>query len=373
LAIPYSTDLTGHYLVVFMHDLEALSRVFHRFAELECSGMSALYESLCHSIAEDGEVLAIAANARTGQPVPNLFMAAVHWLLMKGTNHQVSAYYPDLCLGAVEPGDPYPSFRSFCLDQREEITALISVRLVQTNVVRRCAVLLPAFAEAMGEATRRPLALVAIGASAGLNLFWDRYAYSYSDGRRWGDVGSPVQLSSVIRGEGRLTLPESIPDVIFRVGLDLNPVDIGDPDAVGWLKALVWPERREEARILDSAIESAQDNPPHLLAGDALELLPEVLRGVPPDSTLCLYHSHMLNQLSEEDRGRFEAIIDQHGAMRDLNLISLEGRAGGHHSAIELTQYQSCTKTTRHLADCDSHGNWIQWLESGSALTGSKV
>jgi hypothetical protein len=234
-------------------------------------------------------------------------------------------------------------------------------------------VLLPAFAEAMGEATRRPLALVAIGASAGLNLFWDRYAYSYSDGRRWGDVGSPVQLSSVIRGEGRLTLPESIPDVIFRVGLDLNPVDIGDPDAVGWLKALVWPERREEARILDSAIESAQDNPPHLLAGDALELLPEVLRGVPPDSTLCLYHSHMLNQLSEEDRGRFEAIIDQHGAMRDLNLISLEGRAGGHHSAIELTQYQSCTKTTRHLADCDSHGNWIQWLESGSALTGSKV
>jgi hypothetical protein len=345
-----------------MHDLETLSLVFHRFAELECPGMSALYESLCNSIAEDSDVLAIAANARPGQPVPNLFMAAVHWLLMKDANHPVSAYYPDLCLGPAEQGDPYPSFRSFCLKRREEITALISVRLVQTNVVRRCAVLLPAFAEAIGENTRKPLSLVAIGASAGLNLFWDRYAYSYSDGRLWGDPDSPVQLSSVIRGDGRPPLPESIPDVVFRVGLDLNPVDIRDPDAVAWLKALVWPERREEAGILDNAIDLAQDNPPHILAGDALELLPEVLRDVPTDSTLCLYHSHMLNQLSQEARGRFEEIIDQQGSVSDLNLISLEGRAGGHHSAIELTQYKSGVKTTRHLADCDSHGNWIQWL-----------
>ena len=365
MTIPGVINLTGPYIVLSMHDLEALSRVFHRFAELECPDMSALYESLCHSIAEDKDVLAIAANARSGQPVPNLFMAAVHWLLMRDGEHPVSAYYPDLCLGPAEPGDPYPSFRSFCLERREEITALISVRLVQTNVVRRCAVLLPAFAEAIGEDQEKPLSLVAIGASAGLNLFWDRYAYSYSDGRRWGDGGSPVQLSSVIRGEGRPSLPAAIPDVVFRVGLDLNPVDISDPDAVAWLKALVWPERREEATILDNAIELAQDHPPTLLAGDALELLPQVLQGIPPDSTLCLYHSHMLNQLSQEARGRFEDIIDQHGAARDLNLISFEGRAGGHHSAIELTQYQSGAKTIRHLADCDSHGNWIQWMESG--------
>jgi hypothetical protein len=259
MARPNAANLLGPHLVVFMHDLETLARIFHRFAELECPGMSALYESLCHSIAEDREVLAIAANARSGQPVPNLFMAAVHWLLMRGAEHPVSAYYPDLCLGPVEPGDPYSSFRSFCLERREEITALISVRLVQTNVVRRCAVLLPAFAEAFGESREKPLSLVAIGASAGLNLFWDRYAYSYSDGRHWGDADSPVQLSSVIRGDGRPPLPESIPDVVFRVGLDLNPVDIGDPDAVDWLKALVWPERRDEARILDNAIESAQE------------------------------------------------------------------------------------------------------------------
>jgi len=58
--------------------------------------MSALYESLCHSLAEDRDRLAIAANARPGQPVPNLFMAAVHWLLLAGARHAVTDYYPDL-------------------------------------------------------------------------------------------------------------------------------------------------------------------------------------------------------------------------------------------------------------------------------------
>ena len=361
MAKPNAANLTRLRLFVSMYDLETLARVFHRFAELECPGMSALYESLCHSIAEDWEVMAIAANARSGQPVPNLFMAAVHWLLMRDADHPVSAYYPDLSPETVSQGDPYPHFRSFCLERREEITALLRTRLVQTNVVRRCAVLLPAFHEAMGKDKDRPLSLVAIGASAGLNLFWDRYYYYYSDGRHWGDPDSPVQLSSVIRGDRRPPLPDSIPQVVSRVGIDLNPVDIGDPDAVGWLKALIWPERREEARTLENAVELAKDDAPPLLAGDALELLPEVMGGLAPDSTLCLYHSHMLNQLSPEAKDRFDEMIDQHGAVRDLNLISLEGRGGGHHSGIELTKYQSGNKTARYLADCDSHGNWIQW------------
>ena len=162
--------------------------------------MSALYQSLCHSVAEDPDLLAITANARPGQPVPNLFMATVHWLLLEGAQHPVTDYYPDINPGSTEHGDPYPSFRLFCLDRSDAITALISTRLVQTNVVRRCAVLLPAFAVAMGRYHERPLSLVEIGASAGLNLLWDRYSYTYSDGRRWGDSESPVHLSSVIRG-----------------------------------------------------------------------------------------------------------------------------------------------------------------------------
>lgn len=79
-----------------------------------------------------------------------------------------------------------------------------------------------------------------------------------------------------------------------------------------------------------------------------------------------------LNQFPREARERFLDIVEEHGSVRDLSLISVEGRAGGHHCAVELTQYQNGLKTTWHLADNDSHGNWIQWLESESAHTGSK-
>ncbi len=129
--------------------------------------MSSLYESLCHSLAEEQDLLALAANARSGQPAPNLFMAAVHWLLTKGAQHTVTEYYPDISPEMTTHGDPYPIFRSFCLEHGDEIVDLISTRLVQTNVVRRCAVLLPAFAVAMGRDAGQPLSLVEIGASAG--------------------------------------------------------------------------------------------------------------------------------------------------------------------------------------------------------------
>ena len=164
-----------------MQELDRLALTFHRFAELECPGMSSLYESLCHSLAEEQDLLALAANARSGQPAPNLFMAAVHWLLTKGAQHTVTEYYPDISPEMTTHGDPYPIFRSFCLEHGDEIVDLISIRLVQTNVVRRCAVLLPAFAVAMGRDAGQPLSLVEIGASAGLNLLWDRYSYTYSD------------------------------------------------------------------------------------------------------------------------------------------------------------------------------------------------
>jgi len=211
-----------------MQELDSLAQTFHRFAELECPGMSSLYESLCHSLAEEQDLLALAANARSGQPAPNLFMAAVHWLLTKGAQHTVTEYYPDISPEMTTHGDPYPIFRSFCLEHGDEIVDLISTRLVQTNVVRRCAVLLPAFAVAMGRDAGQPLSLVEIGANAGLKLLWDRYSYTYSDAQRWGDPDHPVQLSSIIRGDLRPPLPDSIPKVVFsRDTAEMGYMDTG--------------------------------------------------------------------------------------------------------------------------------------------------
>jgi hypothetical protein len=124
--------------------LAALAQRFERFAQRECH-VSPLYERLSRGIAGDPEILSIAVQARAGQPVPNLFLAAVHYMLLKGIEHPLTAFYASLAPVIAQTDDPYPSFRAFCREHAAEIQRLIAARLVQTNEVRRCGCLLPAF------------------------------------------------------------------------------------------------------------------------------------------------------------------------------------------------------------------------------------
>jgi hypothetical protein len=230
---------------------EALARRFAGFAQRECHA-SPLYEQLALGIADDPQLLAIATQARQDQPTPNLFLAAVHFLLLQGLPHPLAAFYPSLSPTTPSAEDPYPSFHAFCLEHAEAIRSLIGTRLVQTNEVQRCACLLPAFTHVAARTGGRPLALVEIGASAGLNLLWDRYGYDYGDERRCGDANSPVQLACSIHGGLHPPLPAALPTVATRVGLDLHPLDVRDPDAALWLRALVWPDEVGRAELLDT-------------------------------------------------------------------------------------------------------------------------
>ena len=324
--------------------------------------MSPLYERLSLAVSGSPEILAIAALRRAGQPAPNLFFAAVHALLMEETSHPLASFYPDLAPGAETSGDPYPAFRRFCLERRERIAEIVSVRGVQTNVVRRSALLLPAFARALRGAGGMPVFLVEVGASAGLNLFWDKYGYDYGGGHRWGDPASPVQLATACQGRFPPMLPDAPVNVAHRVGLDLEPVDLGNREAVAWLEALVWPERRDEAELLRRAMELARNDPPRMLRGDALELLPEVLDEAPPDCALCVFHSHTLNQFPPEARERFDRMMRRYGERRDLNVISLEARRGRENSELELLTWRGGVRNWERVATCDSHGYRIKWL-----------
>src|ERR1700731_618342 len=104
-------------------ELEPLSRRFQQFAEHECHDASPLYERLCLGIAADTEILTLAAYTRKGQPVPNLFLGAVQYLLLKGVQHPLASFYPSISGLPSEPSnwteDPYPYFRAFCLERRE--------------------------------------------------------------------------------------------------------------------------------------------------------------------------------------------------------------------------------------------------------------
>ena len=132
--------------------MASLSESFQRFAELECQGMSPLYYRLSLAISADEDLLALAIQAKPGQPRPNLFFAAVQRLLIDTSDHALAAFYPNISGGPAPPGelapdDPAPAFRAFCLEHQEALTHLLATRMVQTNVVRRCASVLPAFAD----------------------------------------------------------------------------------------------------------------------------------------------------------------------------------------------------------------------------------
>jgi hypothetical protein len=239
---------------------EKLPEVFERFARDEFHNSSPLYERLSRAIAQDSELLALAAECRKDERIPNLLFAAIHYLLLTGSSHPLARFYKSLGGSFDGRENPYPEFRSFCLRHDEQIRQLISVRMVQTNEVGRCAALMPAFVTASKIVPDQSLYLVDLGASAGLNLFWDHYGYTYGDHLKGGDRYSPVQIKCSLKGTTVPPLPASFPGVAGRVGLDLTPLDVRASEDALWLRALIWPEHEIRADLLRRATKSCVSN-----------------------------------------------------------------------------------------------------------------
>jgi len=342
-----------------------LARIFRRFGEMEGRIVkSPLYEQLSYGVAEDPEILDLAALSPPGQPPPNLLFASVHYLLLISTNHPLKDYYADLSPSARPATTAYGTFRDFCLEHREEVGRLISTRLVQTNVVRRSVCLLPAFAAVSTLGGDRPLAQIEIGASAGLNLLWEHYQYGYGSRVAWGSTASPVRLSTDLRGEVVLpTIPTTL-RAAWAVGVDLNPVKIEDDDAVMWLRALVWPENVEQQDQLLAAIQIAGEHPPRLLQGDGSDLLPELLEDAPPLATLCVFATHTLHQFPADSLRTLLQTMQRYSVSRPVHFVSME-QAGGPHSQLTLTLYEGGISKVVRLANCHPHGRWLEWVQAG--------
>lgn len=334
-----------------------LAERFRTFAAHECASSSPLYEALCLRIATDDDVLAVAARAAGGQPVPNLLLAAVQLLLTREPGHALASFYPSISGHPASPADAYPAFRSFVLANRDGIEAVLGQRRVQTNEVRRCAYLLPAIAHAASLFAARPLALVEIGTSAGLNLLWDQYKYLYDGGASIGPPGSPVIVRSSFRGPVRPTLATSMPAVSHRIGLDLNVIDATDAAQVDWLRALIWPEHHERRAMLDAAILVLRDADLDLRTGDGFAMLPGVVDAIPRASLPCVYHTHVANQISSEARQAFARSVDAIGRTRDL--VHVHNNIEPH---LHLTAYRDGARIDVPLARTDGHARWIEWL-----------
>jgi len=346
--------------------LHCTAERFEHFATTVHPGKSPLYATLAAKIAKDPELLELAAAAEEKDALPNLFLASVHLLLLNSSRHQLVAFYPSLNGTSRRYDYAYSYFRSFVLEHRDKIRKIIGMRRVQTNEAARCAVLLPGFELLTRQASGRPLSLIEIGSSAGLTLIWDRYQYSYGEGLQCGDPNSPVRIECLLRGETRPPLPRQLPRIASRIGIDLDPIDLNNPENVQWLRALVWPEQEKRAKQLEQAIQLAKQQPPQILAGNAIDLLPGLIDDTPRDALLCVYHSFTLTFAKQEPIDDLISIMTKASRERKLFLVSMEWPADSESPRLELVSFNDGIKDEKILARCDSHGEWLEWLDGSS-------
>ena len=334
-----------------------LPRMFRNFAGSEARETSPLYHALSLSIAEDNEILTIADRASPGQPVPNLLFGAVQYLLARDESDDLRCYYPVFAGEAQSHLEVYPSFRGFVLKHRQEIIALLRSRRVQTNEVRRCAYLFPAILLSAMHFPEKPIALVEIGTSAGLNLLPDQYRYSYGDAETYGKDRSPLHIQSSFVGHKPSVLKSSFPKVFRRIGIDTDIVDPTIEDQVAWLMALIWPEHRERRKMLETALAIRLGFDLDLREGDGFMMINEIVDEIPEDIVPFIYHTHVANQIPEEARNSFVDQIHAMGQRRDVAHFCNNIKP-----TLHLTLFREGSPYDTALASVDGHGRSIQWL-----------
>ena len=277
---------------------------------------------------------------------------AVHYLQLAGTA-------PDALSGDWE------DFRAAIEENRDWVVRFLAEQSVQTNEVQRCFALLPGFLT-IARVTGRPLDLLELGPSAGLNLLWGRYRYEYAAGA-WG----PADARLTLRGEERAPVPADLlrtrVEVRRRLGLDLDPVDVTTEHGERILRAFLWPGRPEREERLGAAIETLRADPPELVRGDYVERLPEVLAERDQSALTVVFETASRGYLTSGQQAAVRATLDEAGAAGPLAWLATQTHAeaiasgGAPESAysLELAIWPGVERTV--VASCDFHGNWLDW------------
>lgn len=340
----------------------SLQKKFERFAEEECSGHSPLYYDLSKQIAGDEELLHICKFVKEGQPVPNLFLAAVHFFVLKNESDLLAGYYPSVT-GQKTKAIPFDLFKAFVQQHREGIIGLLQHRIVQTNVLTRCNYLLPVFSTILS-CTNKPATIIDIGASAGLNLNFDHYQYYHDDKKVYGD--SRIKLHCQIR-DGKVPEIRPFNCALRKIGIDQHLIDPTDADDLVWLQALIWPDQTERFAMLTEALQAPCFSEIKRIAGSTIADFKKAIEAVDPAETLIIYATHVLYQFTEKFLCEFYAFLDATGQNRDFYFLSAEAtkavqtKYGVTHTAVVLTTYKNKIKQETLLAETNGHGNWLKW------------
>lgn len=246
---------------------DAVRERYDRFAREEAPGRSPLYEEWARGVASDAEVQGVIARIPETRRQPPLVFAVTRML--------------------DAPLAGFAQWRSFLFAHADEVVAECAARSIQTNEPLRTAALLPVLSEIDG-----PIALLEIGASAGLCLYPDRYSYRFVDADGMlraafdpADGASSVVLTSEVRGD----LPAMrMPEIVWRAGIDLAPLDARDASDRAWLRGLVWPGEIGREERIAAALEIVAADPPLMVRGDAIDQVAAVAASAPHDATLVI-------------------------------------------------------------------------------------
>jgi hypothetical protein len=360
---------------------------FRGFADVVERDVGITYAVICRGVAEDEEVVRLLDSAPAEQRRPLLLLAAVHSLLLSGVDHPLAAHYDTVATVRASPPpapttDVISAFRSFCHDHRAELVELLATRKTQTNEVGRCTALLPGLCHVASLHPGEPVSLLDLGTSAGLNLLFDDYAYTYraTDGGATleaGATGSAVSLACTARSDVALLPQLRPPEMSARVGLDLAPVDPFSDEEAHWLLACQWPDNPVRFANLRAALDNvrASPHPPRLVRGDMVKDLARVAGSIDEGGPLVVFHSWVAAYLDQEQQRTLAESVLALGRDRPVHYLYAESAfetpalptppppvpREGPDMVTALVHIGPAGAQPVRLADMHPHGYWLRW------------
>jgi hypothetical protein len=252
--------------------------------------------------------------------------------------------------------------RAVLREHGDVVSRFLTQQTVQTNEVQRCWMLLPCFLELARRARAKTLDLLELGASAGLNLSWDRYRYVYAAGV-WGEADAGLEL----RGDERRPVPTEVlgetPRVRTRLGIDLAPLDVSAAETELLLKSFVWPDQQWRLDQLDAALAVARDARPTLVQGDLFELLPNALAERRDDALTLVWQTAVLQYFPHARRREaVEMIASAAASGGPIAFVETVSPSDGSRTYYGLTaRLWPGDGEPKELAHGDFHGAWIDW------------